>query len=760
MGNKPPSTQEYQIAIRYCSHYNRIFLISVDKKEKDGLQNSYRDVPSALKEKEYKEAYAKARREGFCRNDFIRFMITGPQNVGKSCFIQAFTQQGLIRKIGPTTAAVVEKKLVKLLTYNVDNKTVDEFIDVLARKVVAAIETVKRKMREERPFTDFSFSDNPRTTLASQFPPYVYSHSSANNADHIASQPVPIDEETIPLDFLEKYFREGYKLNKDIMIDEYHYGKLWDFAGQSIYHITHQPFISCNCIYILVLDMSQDIDKNVVDRSGNDTKMTYLEAIQEWLVSIIGSSKSKVRTENKIIGAPENIAWPIVILIGTHADKIGDEKACQRRFKEFCQCINEKLPSYSRHIYRSKIIFNCNDKDNSKKTLLQRQKNCGQLHNILKDFVHNQPSIDHFSKIPFKWYIMAAILHTSLDRFNEQAVKFSTNLNQRVSRIMTAEEVELLAKKYKLCEGKDDIHQMLLYLHDLGEIVYCQKEPVKGKVITQVEWLLNIFRTIIQLDEPDSNGLAMDLEYEAIRNKGIMSQHYIYGKFDQLEVKKKEKKFLLDLMESYDMICKISNKDDNHPDQYFVPYLFRSNNQEFDHKGFMTSGWLYVGFKSSKLHYIPDGIFFCLLVSCYKEWKGSSIEPRSKCAKYRLKNDFCDIIVKKESSYIGIQYRYRIIPNNPRLQGQIKDKVKKLIYEKPPYIFIRNKLESLIKERMPRCQNSDCLYFIKCPLSPCDRFLQIKNPVQDNLKLLYCDCNGIYECESAHGWTISLGIAK
>ncbi|EDV19155.1 uncharacterized protein TRIADDRAFT_62406 [Trichoplax adhaerens] len=678
-------------------------------------------------------------------------MDTGPQKVGKSCLIQAIIRQGFIHAVGATTAAVIKKELVKLITYNMNNKSVDDFKAVLARKIITAIETVKRQIREEE-----SHSDSSSNIIESSTPsPLIQLDSTASVSNLVETSPqtTQADEDMIPLDFLENYFRGSSESDRASVIDHSYYGKLWDVAGHSIYHKTYQPFLSHNCIYLLVLDMSQDMNNHVVNQEGENTEMTYLEAVQEWLASIIGSSKSIARTKAKINGVLEDIVWPIVILVGTHADNLGDEKACQERFEIFENTILQEFPSYIDHIYGSEIIFNCNHKDNSEKTRLQRQKNCGKLHNILRDFVNHHPFIARFSEIPLKWYIMAAILHTSPDRLNEEAAKFPTKLNQSISRIMTAEEIELLAKEYKLFDGTEDVHQMLLYLHDLGEIVYCQKEPVKGKVVTQVEWLLDVFRSIIQLDKSDSKGQAKNEEYEVARDTGIISQHYINDKFDKLKVEEKERKFLLDLMESYDIICKVRKEDDGRPDQYSVPYLLRSNSQEFDCKGFKVSGMLYVGFKPSQMPYIPDGIFFRLLVSCCKEWKESEIELRYKCAKYRLKEDCYDLVVKKESSYIGIQYRYRMKPNNPQLQQEIEAKVKKSINEKKPYKFLRNKLASLIKERMPRIEKSDCSYFIKCP--SCNRFNPVSDPLDGSSNVIFCDCSDVYECVSIHKWVMS-----
>ena len=298
------------------------------------------------------------------------------------------------------------------------------------------------------------------------------------------------------------------------------------------------------------------------------------------------------------------------------------------------------------------------------------------------------------------------------DQFSQEAARNPNDFKYRISRIMTADVVELLAKEYQLCDEGENIHNMLLYLHDLGEIVYHQKDPCKGIVITQVEWLLNIIRSVIHLDEKDAKGLAKDEDYEKACKTGIMSESYIRDVLVSLKVEEPEKQIILELMESYDITCKIQG---GQPNRYFMPYLLGSKNQEFDSNGFYESGWLYVGFKPDQVPYIPDGILYCLLVSCLKQWEKSDIEAYYECAKYRLEEDCYDIVVKKEGSYIGIYYRYRLLPEDAHLKQQIKDKVKKSIDEKKPYQYIRDKLKTLVQEKMFGCGKLNCSYFIKCP---------------------------------------------
>ena len=36
---------------------------------------------------------------------------------------------------------------------------------------------------------------------------------------------------------------------------------IWDFGGQLVYYTTHQTFLSQNAIYLLVVDMTKELDK-------------------------------------------------------------------------------------------------------------------------------------------------------------------------------------------------------------------------------------------------------------------------------------------------------------------------------------------------------------------------------------------------------------------------------------------------------------------------------------------------------------------
>ncbi|EDV25856.1 uncharacterized protein TRIADDRAFT_55360 [Trichoplax adhaerens] len=84
---------------------------------------------------------------------------------------------------------------------------------------------------------------------------------------------------------------------------------------------------------------------------------------------------------------------------------------------------------------------------------------------------------------------------------------------------MTIQQIRQLAQKYEL-------RDMLTYLHDLGEIVFCDKVGDEGIIVTDINWLLCIFRAIIQLHDCQSGSLERQGKYEQVRQTGRISIDY------------------------------------------------------------------------------------------------------------------------------------------------------------------------------------------------------------------------------------------
>ncbi|RDD45494.1 Nephrocystin-3 [Trichoplax sp. H2] len=732
--NLQPSTS---IAKRAFDGFVRLFwgngIIKITPPENNNISNNnphdnsnQQAQDKALQQKKYYNAYIKALDQGQCRNSLIRGMFVGPRNVGKSSIIKLFTQQVLISNQSPTRVAEDSHKMVETESYNIHNLEICDFNQILHNKVTTVIEqlaevTAENQQNISQQTTDTSIIDQQISMddLSEENQFEDKPHSPIGIIDDvgalISSKTVQTQSQPV-ISLHEHYCSSIINQNKNNR-DNNQYIKIWDFGGHAIYHVTHHPFMSANSIYILTFNINQDINANVLTRDGQVLKMTYLKAMQEWLTSIIGGHSNQSKIDVNVNDDHAQYSLPIIILVASHSDCIKHEEERHRRFKQFVRELISSIPSYKSHIYSSGIIFNCDPDDNRPSTVEQRQQYCLHLHYVIKTFVQSLPFIRN--PVPIRWYIMATILSASLHKHNNQSISRTINLirTTQVNNIMTVQEIKYLAQEYGLYESDDELRDMLMYLHDLGEVIFCHKVGDSGIVITNVDWLLNIFRAIIQLKDHLDGSLQVRYEYQKASETGKLSRNYIDYAIDKFNLDENSKKSILNLMEAYDIICAIRHEEGNTCSaveyEYFVPYLLRDDAKPFDLSKYHVSDWLYIGYDSQDIPYIPDGIYYCLLSSCLKQWNNTDVELYYQCAKYYLADDDHYLIVKKEESYIGLQYCFQKI-NRSIIAKPVIDKVKNSIYHNRPQDVVKNRLMSIVDKRMIRFRGASCRFYIKC----------------------------------------------
>ncbi|EDV24760.1 uncharacterized protein TRIADDRAFT_56877 [Trichoplax adhaerens] len=202
--------------------------------------------------------------------------------------------------------------------------------------------------------------------------------------------------------------------------------------------------------------------------------------------------------------------------------------------------------------------------------------------------------------------------------------------------------------------------------------------------------------------------------YNLARRTGIMSETCLDYAITEFKLNQIEKEFVLQLMESYNIISKI---DDEHEDDeatalnrlYFIPYLLNSYADELDLSGYSVSDCLYIGYNKCFVPYIPNGIFYCLLSACLKMWNNRRVKLYYQCAKFFPLDDYYYAIVRKEKSYISLQYCYQEI-NDVEILKLISQKVEISIHQKRPYNTIKEKFYKIMNERMPKYANLPCQF--------------------------------------------------
>ncbi|KAL3854638.1 hypothetical protein ACJMK2_013899, partial [Sinanodonta woodiana] len=106
------------------------------------------------------------------------------------------------------------------------------------------------------------------------------------------------------------------KLEKNT--EEYATLGMWDFAGQYVFYTTHQTFLSYRAIYLMVIDLSQQITAIINDECFIDTAGLKLCQVQETIDTWMNLIHSCTPSSQPGI--------PAVILVGTHVDKIQEKQ--------------------------------------------------------------------------------------------------------------------------------------------------------------------------------------------------------------------------------------------------------------------------------------------------------------------------------------------------------------------------------------------------------------------------------------------------
>ncbi|KAL3887731.1 hypothetical protein ACJMK2_000124 [Sinanodonta woodiana] len=226
------------------------------------------------------------------------------------------------------------------------------------------------------------------------------------------------------------------KLVKDI--EKYAALSIWDFAGQYTFYTTHQAFLTSRAIYLLVIDLSQQItdfiqdDKCFLDAEGIKLHKVF-DLIQIWMNSI----HSSVLSPDAIVP---------VILVGTHVDKFSEKfrkEAIDKYFIELRYMFGEK-PTI-RHLVDDIAIDNT-----------QPDPMLEELKKIIFEVSKQQP---HWGEErPARWLPL------------EQAIMTLKASGTKIVELSLIEEINM-SGSVKI-EDRDELELFLNFHHELGTILY------------------------------------------------------------------------------------------------------------------------------------------------------------------------------------------------------------------------------------------------------------------------------------------------
>ena len=344
------------------------------------------------------------------------------------------------------------------------------------------------------------------------------------------------------------------------------YSTFWDFAGQSVYYVTHPLFLTKKAIYFLVYDLSlnpHDEAKPLV-KSGVYKKTlesfsslkTNLDYLEFWMKSIASLASQGKCLSSELL--PEKL--PPVFLVCTHADT----PYCGRDPKDLTIEIFGLLKNkpFGCHLHDVPFFV-----DNTR--LRNNNSECSQVQLLRKELVSvaKELPLTH-DTIPIKWL-----------KF-EKALQVAKKSGHNTITLETAKDI---AKACDIDEDKE-IKTLMDYLHDLRSLIHFDDNADLNKlVVLDPQWLVDVFKRVITVkpyDPYDRKEKKVVSLWCKLEKEGILDETLLRHVWGPLFDNEDEQTFqiLIEIMKKFSLLCPwpLGGKNKS----YLVPSMLRSHPPE------------------------------------------------------------------------------------------------------------------------------------------------------------------------------------
>ena len=278
--------------------------------------------------------------------------------------------------------------------------------------------------------------------------------SESSNDDSLKRRSILSDEDKIRFAReLSKESSEDQVEDSDISIE------FWDFGGQFIFYATHTIFHSRKAIYLLVLDLTSNLNEIAVDQDfpmeSHERSMEYF--VRFWINSI-----------HSFVGS-EDGSEPTVILVGTHKDKLK-------------QNVDAKIEAFFDNIRKlfdgTKLLNHLYADDFAVDNMAEDDKGVAALREAIIE-IGNQKA--KTIEIPAKWIQLERSLK---DYMHLKIISFN-----HVLQIDAMNEYPL--------GSVDQVRIFLLYHHSKGTFIYFDEDPISYYVVLDPQYLIDAFKCVI-----------------------------------------------------------------------------------------------------------------------------------------------------------------------------------------------------------------------------------------------------------------------
>ena len=363
------------------------------------------------------------------------------------------------------------------------------------------------------------------------------------------SSVVPEEVATVAESFLRGDLNDG---REDI------YSTFWDFAGQSVYYVTHPLFLTRRAIYCLVYDLSlnpegiakpvvkQGVYKEVLENCGLKTN---LDCLDFWMMSVASLTSCQSDASPQSDHLPETL--PPVFLVCTHADTPYDGRNPKKVAHEIFGFLKNK--PYGGQLHDVFVVDNTSLKVNNSE--------CPEIVRLRQEVLAVAKILPHIDEvIPVKWLKFEKVLKVA----KEKAYKC---INLETARVLGR----------NACNIVDDgeFNTLMDYLHDLRSIIHFKDtEELNKMVVLNPRWLIDVFKKVITIkphDARENNYLNLWCKLE---RDGILDEKLLEHVWGRLFNKKETCDSLIEIMNKFCLLCPWPS-DPLNGKSYLVPSMLK-----------------------------------------------------------------------------------------------------------------------------------------------------------------------------------------
>ncbi|XP_078321794.1 uncharacterized protein LOC111112647 [Crassostrea virginica] len=355
---------------------------------------------------------------------------------------------------------------------------------------------------------------------------------------------------------------------------------LLDFAGHSAYYACHHIFFSPRAFFILVVDMTKDLNSIPTEACRKEgliySNWTYADYIKYWLGSIRTYSSKEA---------------PVILAFSHSEDNGADPEKALQYFRRICECLPRKLLD---HLDKRRIFSFQKLSD----------KNVEAFKECLATTVKSQR---HWGeRVPISWTKLESVLRKFKERNN--VLSFSNLLRN----VLETNDLKI--------NNAEDLINALIFFNDTGVILF--RSEIKDIIILDVQWLVDAFKRIIFDEEhmEAMEGMSDFAEFQELTEHGLLTSNALNVLWQNSDFYQ-HKESLVNHMKHLDMLAELSEE------LWYVPCM---NKQKFDSTILDNCN------VSSRLcflfEFLPFVIYHRLVVACINNMgMKPRLNTKSKC---------------------------------------------------------------------------------------------------------------------------------